>query len=71
MQVDVIMLRADVYPTCYEVTSAPQTEAIPVIMLTCVGHALNMKLSRLMGAKGHFANLFSLKLLSAIRDSGR
>jgi hypothetical protein len=41
------MLRADVYTIGCEITSSPQNEAIPVIMLIGVGHALNMKLSQI------------------------
>jgi CheY-like chemotaxis protein len=43
---DIMMPHVDGYTACYTIKSNPATRAIPVVMLTGVGHELNKKLSQ-------------------------
>ena len=49
---DIMMPNIDGYIACYTIKKDPVTKAIPVVMLTSIGHELNVKLSQEMGANG-------------------
>ena len=65
---DIMMPGVDGYTACHQITKGQATKAIPVVMLTGVGHELNKKLSFEVGAKGYITKPFSLQdLLDVIR----
>ena len=65
---DIMMPKVDGYTACHQITKGQATKAIPVVMLTGVGHELNKKLSFEVGAKGYITKPFSLQdLLDVIR----
>ncbi len=65
---DIMMPKVDGYTACYQIKKDQATKAIPVVMLTGVGHELNKKLSFEVGAKGYITKPFSLQdLLDVIR----
>ena len=65
---DIMMPKVDGYTACHQITKDQATKAIPVVMLTGVGHELNKKLSFEVGAKGYITKPFSLQdLLDVIR----
>ena len=58
---DIMMPKVDGYTACYQIKQGQATKAIPVVMLTGVGHELNKKLSLEVGARGYITKPFSLK----------
>ena len=58
---DIMMPKVDGYTACHQITKDEATKAIPVVMLTGVGHELNKKLSFEVGAKGYITKPFSLQ----------
>jgi len=65
---DIMMPKVDGYTACHQIKKDQATKAIPVVMLTGVGHELNKKLSFEVGAKGYITKPFSLQdLLDVIR----
>lgn len=56
---DIMMPRMDGYTACHTIKKDPVTKAIPVVMLTAIGHELNVKLSQEMGASGYITKPFS------------
>ncbi|MDO8568240.1 MAG: response regulator [Dehalococcoidales bacterium] len=56
---DMMMPKMDGYTACKTLKSAPETNTIPIVMVTATGHVLNMKLSREMGADGYVTKPFS------------
>jgi len=56
---DMMMPKMDGYTACKTIKSAPETSTIPIVMVTATGHALNMELSREMGADGYVTKPFS------------
>ncbi len=56
---DIMMPKMDGYTACKTIKSAPATKAIPIVMLTAIGHELNMQLSQEMGADGYLTKPFS------------
>ncbi len=56
---DIMMPNMDGYTACYTIKKDPVTKAIPIIMLTAIGHELNVKLSHEMGADGYITKPFS------------
>lgn len=58
---DIMMPKMDGYIACHTIKKDPVTKAIPVVMLTAIGHELNVKLSKEMGADGYITKPFSLK----------
>ena len=58
---DIMMPKVDGYTACHQITKDQATKAIPVVMLTGVGHELNKKLSFEVGAKGYITKPFSLQ----------
>ena len=55
---DIMMPRMDGYTACHTIKKDPVTNAIPVVMLTAIGHELNVKLSQEMGASGYITKPF-------------
>jgi len=60
---DVLMPNLDGYTACYEIKKSETTRAIPVVMLTGIGHELNRKLAQEMGADGYVTKPFNLQEL--------
>ncbi len=58
---DIMMPKMDGYTACHTLKRDPLTKAIPVVMLTGLGYALNMKLSQDMGADGYITKPFTTK----------
>jgi len=58
---DIMMPKVDGYTACYQIKQDQATKAIPVVMLTGVGHELNKKLSWEVGARGYITKPFSLQ----------
>ncbi len=56
---DIMMPNMDGYTACHTIKKDPATKAIPVVMLTALGHELNVKLSQEMGADGYMNKPFS------------
>ena len=54
-----MMPMMDGYPTCHTLKRDPFTKTIPVVMLTGLGHALNLKLSQEMGPDGYITKPFT------------
>ncbi len=63
---DIMMPNVDGYTACYTIKSNPATRAIPVVMLTGVGHELNKKLSQQFGADAYITKPFGLQELKDI-----
>jgi CheY-like chemotaxis protein len=63
---DIMMPHVDGYTACYAIKSNPATRAIPVVMLTGVGHELNRKLSQQMGADAYVTKPFGLQELKDV-----
>ena len=55
---DIMMPNMDGYTACHAIKKDPATKAIPVVMLTAVGHELNVELSQEMGADGYITKPF-------------
>lgn len=60
---DILMPKLDGYTACYQIKTDEATKAIPVVMLTGIGHELNKKLSQEMGADGYITKPFNLQTL--------
>ena len=61
--------KLDGYTACYAIKTDPVTKAIPVVMLTGIGHEINKKLSQEMGADGYITKPFDpQELLDTIRQ---
>ncbi len=66
---DVLMPNLDGYTACYEIKKDEATRAIPVVMLTGIGHELNRKLAQEMGADGYITKPFDLQdLLDTVKQ---
>ena len=66
---DVLMPNLDGYTACYEIKKNEATRAIPVVMLTGIGHELNRKLAQEMGADGYITKPFDLQdLLDTVKQ---
>jgi CheY-like chemotaxis protein len=63
---DIMMPDVDGYTACYIIKSNPATGALPVVMLTGVGHELNKKLSQQFGADAYVTKPFGLQELKDI-----
>ncbi len=64
---DIMMPKMDGYAACSILKADPETKAIPVVMLTGVGHELNKKLAKQVGADGYITKPFSMEeLLEAV-----
>ena len=58
---DLMMPKMDGYTACSKIRANPVTKAIPVVMLTAVGHELNKKFAEEVGANGYITKPFQLK----------
>jgi len=58
---DIMMPKVDGYTACHQIKQDQATKAIPVVMLTGVGHELNKKLSWEVGATGYITKPFILQ----------
>ncbi len=56
---DIMMPKMDGYNACHEIKKDPVTKAIPVVMLTGLGHELNKKLAQQIGADDYLTKPFS------------
>jgi len=56
---DLMMPQMDGYTACLKIKSDPSTIAIPVVMLTAIGHELNKKFAEEMGADGYITKPFT------------
>jgi CheY-like chemotaxis protein len=56
---DIMMPKLDGYTACHTIKTDQATKVIPVVMLTAIGHELNVKLSQEMGASGYITKPFS------------
>ena len=64
---DIMMPETDGYVACSILKADPATKAIPVVMLTGVGHELNKKLAKEVGADGYVTKPFGREeLLEAV-----
>jgi len=60
---DLMMPKMDGYQSCHAIKTDPKTMMIPVVMLTAVNQALNVKLGEIMGADGYVTKPFNTKEL--------
>ena len=65
---DILMPKMDGYTACHTIKTDQATKAIPVVMLTGVGHALNRKLAQELGADGYITKPFGSRELLDIID---
>ena len=66
---DILMPKLDGYTACYAIKNDELTKAIPVVMLTGIGHELNKQLSQEMGAAGYITKPFNPEdLLDKVRQ---
>ncbi len=63
---DILMPKMDGYTACHQIKENPVTKAIPVVMLSAIGHELNMELGRKMGASGYITKPFQPRDLKDI-----
>lgn len=63
---DLMMPKMDGYTACSKIKAGQETKTIPVIMLTAVGHELNKKFAREMGAEGYITKPFTLQELMGV-----
>lgn len=64
---DIMMPKMDGYTACSAIKKDPATRAIPVVMVSAIGHELNVKLGQEMGASGYITKPFEPRdLLDAI-----
>ncbi len=64
---DIMMPKMDGYAACSVLKADPAIRAIPVVMLTGVGHELNKRLAKQVGADGYITKPFSMEeLLEAV-----
>ncbi len=62
------MPKMDGYTACHAIKTNQVTKAIPVVMLTAVGHKLNQKLAQDLGANGYITKPFGPRELLDIID---
>jgi len=68
---DVLMPNLDGYTACYEIKKDEAIRAIPVVMLTGIGHELNKKLAQEVGADGYITKPFGVQnLLDTVKQYG-
>jgi CheY-like chemotaxis protein len=60
---DIMMPNVDGYRACSTIKTDQSTKRIPVVMLTGIGHELNKKLAKELGADGYMTKPFTSKEL--------
>ena len=60
---DIMMPKMDGYNACFKIKDDRATKAIPVVILTAVGHELNKKYAVEMGADGYITKPFTADML--------
>lgn len=55
---DILMPKMDGYTACHKIKQDPLTRDIPVVMLSAIGHELNVELARQMGASDYITKPF-------------
>jgi CheY-like chemotaxis protein len=60
---DLMMPKMDGYAACSRIKSDQATKGIKVVMLTAIGHELNKKYAREMGADGYITKPFTRESL--------
>ena len=60
---DIMMPKMDGYQACYIIKTDQSIKRIPVVMLTGIGHELNKKLAKEVGADGYITKPFTAKEL--------
>ena len=63
---DIMMPKVDGYMASYKIKLNPELKAIPVVMLSGVGHDLNKKLGMKFGADGYLTKPFRLEELEEV-----
>lgn len=64
---DILMPNIDGYTACHTIKQDPTTKTIPVVMVTAIGHELNKRLAKEIGADGYITKPFKLQdLLSTV-----
>lgn len=66
---DLMMPKIDGYTACSKIKSDPATKAIPVVMLTAIGHELNKKFAKEMSADGYITKPFTSQELLDVLTS--
>ncbi len=66
---DLMMPKMDGYTACSKIKTDPETKAIPVVMLSAIGHKLNKKFANEMGADGYITKPFTPQELSDVLTS--
>ena len=65
---DLFMPGTDGYTACHRIKTDKATKAIPVVMLTAVGHQLNRELGKKMGADEYITKPFKKEGLLDVID---
>jgi len=65
---DLFMPGTDGYTACHRIKTDKATEAIPVVMLTAVGHQLNRELGKQVGADEYITKPFKKEGLMDVID---
>ena len=65
---DIFMPGTDGYTACHRIKADKATKAIPVVMLTAVGHQLNRELGKKMGADEYITKPFKKEGLLDVID---
>jgi CheY-like chemotaxis protein len=60
---DLMMPGMDGYTACSKIRANPATRAIPVVILTAVGHELNKRFAQELGANGYITKPFQIQEL--------
>lgn len=56
---DILMPKMDGYTACNKIKKDPATKKIPVVMVSAIGHELNVKLGQEIGASGYITKPFN------------
>jgi len=66
---DLMMPKMDGYTACSSIKADKATKVIPVVILTAVGHELNKKLAKELGADGYITKPFTpQELLDVVKN---
>jgi twitching motility two-component system response regulator PilG len=65
---DIMMPNMNGYTACCAIKKDPTTKAIPIVMLSVLHYALNVKLAKEIGSDGYITKPFSLQDLLGTVD---